>query len=99
MRDYYYGLSRNEGWAVMGKSVDDPNPPLVIFESREVAERYRHDIAGDDWEVMEMFYDEVEHHAEDSGNRIILCTKVGAGSIQKMEIDVANLFGREAELI
>ncbi len=77
MRDCYYALSRNDQWAAMSLTCEDePNPPIVIFESSQVAQSYRHEIAGDDWEVVEIDSDEVECHADDSGNRVLLCTKV-----------------------
>jgi len=60
MRDYYYALCKDHGLAAMSLTYEeDPNPPIVIFESPEVAERYRHEIAGDDWEVLESNSDEV----------------------------------------
>jgi hypothetical protein len=99
MREYYYALSRNDGWAAMSQTCeDDPNPPIVIFESSEVAERYRHIIAGDDWEVLEIDHDELEHHADDSGNRVLLCTKVGDKTIDKYELSVEDLERREVEV-
>ena len=98
MRDYYYGLSRNEGWAAMSQTCeDDPNPPIVIFESPEVAERYRHEIAGDDWKVLELNSDEVEYHADDAGNRVLLCTKVGAETVKKFQLSVEDLERRYIE--
>ena len=99
MREFYYGLSRNDGWAAMSQTCeDDPNPPIVIFESPEVAENYRQVIAGDDWEVLEIDSDELEHHADDAGNRVLLCTKVGDKSIHKYELSVEDLDGRELEV-
>ncbi len=98
MRDYYYALCKNDGWAAMSLTYEeDPNPPIVIFESPDVAERYRHEIAGDDWEVLEIAGGEVECHADDSGNRVLLCTKVGAETIKKFELSVEDLDRRYAE--
>ena len=98
MRDYYYALCRNEGWAAMSLTCEDEqNPPIVIFESPEVAESYRHEIAGDDWEVQEIDSDEVEHHADDSGNRVLLCTNVGHDAIKKFELSVEDLERRNIE--
>jgi hypothetical protein len=76
---------------------DDPNPPIVIFESPEVAERYRHEIAGDDWEVLEIGSDEVDCHADDSDNRVRLCTKIGNHTICKFELTVEELERRDNE--
>jgi hypothetical protein len=99
MREHYYALSRNDAWAAMSQTCeDDPNPPLVIFESPEVAELYRHVIAGDDWEVLEIDSDELEHHADDAGNRVLLCTKVGDKTIDKYELTVEDLDRRELEV-
>ena len=99
MRDYYYALSRDDRWAAMSLTCEeDPNPPIVIFESSDVAESYRHEIAGDDWTVLEIDSDEVEHHADDSGNRVLLCTKVGKETISKFELSVEDLERRNIEL-
>ena len=76
---------------------DDPNPPIVIFESPEVAEHYRQVIAGDDWEVLEIDCEELEHHADDAGNRVLLCTKVGDKAIHKYELSVEDLDRRYIE--
>jgi hypothetical protein len=98
MRDYYYALCRNDGWAALSlTSEDEVNPPIVIFESSDVAERYRHEIAGDDWEVLEIDSDEVECHADDAGNRVLLCTKVGHETIKKFELSVEDLDRRNIE--
>jgi hypothetical protein len=98
MRDHYYALSRNEGWAAMSQTCEDePWPPIVIFESQDIAERYRHVIAGDDWEVLEIDSDEIEYHADDAGNRVLLCTKVGDETIDKYELSVEDLDRRELE--
>ena len=98
MQEYYYALSKNDGWAAMSQTCeDDPNPPIVIFESPEVAERYRHAIAGDEWAVLEIGSDEVEYHADDSGNRVLLCTKVGDEKIDKYELTVEDLDRRNIE--
>ena len=98
MRDHYYALSKNDGWAAMSQFCEDePNPPIVIFESPEVAECYRQEIAGDDWEVMEIGSDEVEYHADDSDNRVLLCTKVGKETIHKFELTVEDLERRDIE--
>jgi hypothetical protein len=70
---------------------DEPNPPIVIFESSEVAECYRQEVAGCDWEVMEIGSDEVECHADDSDNRVLLCTKIGNRSISKFELTAEEL--------
>ncbi len=99
MRDHYYALTRNEGWAAMSLTCeDDPNPPIVIFESPEVAQSYRHEIAGDDWSVVEIASYEVGCHADDAGNRVILCTNVGDKTIKKFELTVEDLDRRELEL-
>jgi hypothetical protein len=98
MRDHYYALSKNDGWAAMSPTCkDDPNPPIVIFESPEVAERYRHEIAGDDWEVLAIDSEEVEYHADDSDNRVLLCTKIGDHRIDKFELTVEDLERRDIE--
>ena len=99
MRDYYYALCKNDGWAALSLTCEeDPNPPIVIFESSEVAERYRHVIAGDDWEVLEIAGGEVEYHADDAGNRVLLCTKVGDETIKKFELSVEDLDRRTIKL-
>ena len=98
MRDYYYALCKDHGLAAMSLTYEeDPNPPIVIFESSEVAERYRHEIAGDDWKVLELNSDEVEYHADDAGNRVLLCTKVGDRTIHKYELSVEDLDRRYIE--
>lgn len=98
MQEYYYALCKNDGWAAMSLTPeDDFNLPIVIFESPDVATRYRHEIAGDDWEVMEIDSDEVEHHADDAGNRVLLCTNVGVETIKKFELTVADLKRRYVE--
>jgi hypothetical protein len=98
MRDYYYALSRDDRWAAMSQTCEDePNLPIVIFESSDVAERYRHEITGDDWEVLEINSDEIEFHADDSGNRVLLCTKVGDETINKFELTVEDLDRRYIE--
>src|SRR6476620_10385149 len=99
MRDYYYALCKDHGLAAMSLTCeDDPNPPIVIFESPEVAEHYRQVIAGDDWEVLVIGSDELEHHADDAGNRVLLCTKVGDKTIHKYELSVEDLDRRELEV-
>ncbi len=99
MRDYYYALAQDEAWAAMSQfSKRDPNPPILIFESPEVAERYRQEIGGDDWEVLEIESGEIEYFAAGSGNRVLLCTKVGDKTIHKYELSVEDLERRELEV-
>jgi hypothetical protein len=99
MRDYYYALFRNDAWAAMSLTYEDePNPPIVIFESPDVAQCYRHEIAGDDWEVLEIDSDELEQHADDAGNHVVLCTKVGHETISKFDMTVEDLERRTVEL-
>jgi len=98
MRDYYYALCKDHGLAAMSLTYEeDPNPPIVIFESPEVAEHYRQVIVGDDWKVLEINSDEVEHHADDAGNRVLLCTRVGDKTIHKYELSVEDLDRRYIE--
>ena len=98
MRDYYYALCKDHGWAALNLThEEDPNPPIVIFESPEVAESYRQVIAGKDWEVLEIAGGEVEHHADDSGNRVLLCTKVGGETVKKFGLRVEDLERRYIE--
>ena len=98
MRDYYYALSRNNGWAAMSLTCEDEvNPPIVIFESPDVAEHYRRQVAGFDWEVMEIDSYEVACHADDADNRVLLCTKVGEKRIDKFELSVEDLERRHIE--
>ena len=99
MRDYYYALCKDHGLAAMSVTYEeDPNPPIVIFESPEVAEHYRQVIVGDDWKVLEINSDEVEQHAYDAGNRVLLCTKVGDRTIHKYGLSVEDLDRRELEV-
>src|SRR5689334_20530434 len=98
MRDHYYALSKNDGWAVMSQFCeDDRTPPIVIFESLEVAERYRHQVTGCDWEVMKIDSYEVACHADDSENRVLLCTKVDKQAISKFELSFEDLERRDIE--
>jgi len=98
MRDYYYALCKDHGLAAMSLTYEeDPNPPIVIFESPEVAEHYRQVIVGDDWKVLEINSDEVEYHADDAGNRVLLCTKVGAETVKKFQLSVEDLERRYIE--
>jgi hypothetical protein len=98
MRDHYYALAKNESWAAMRQFTQDVlNPPILIFESPEVAQRCRHKIAGDDWEVLEIERGEIEYFAEDSNNRVLLCTNVGDKTIDKYELTIEDLDRRELE--
>lgn len=49
------------------------------------------------WEVQEIDSDEVESHADDAGNRVLLCTKVGPEAIGKFELSVEDLDRRNIE--
>ena len=92
MRPTYYGLGDGEAWAVMSRVDCDENPPILIFESADVAYKYRDTVdAHGKWQVLSIETDELEYHAEQSGDRIMHCTDVGDDEIRKCELSFAQL--------
>jgi hypothetical protein len=92
----YYALSKDESWAVMSHVDDDPNPPIIIFESLQVAQRYC-EIVAPHWEIVPIDDEEIDYQANDSGNRIMLCTSVANDRIHEMELSLEQLMQRIAE--
>ena len=92
MKEYYGIVDEEKGWAVMSHNVDDASPPVLVFEDKEIGEKYRRALGlADEWMVWVMDDDDLEMFANDAGDRLMLVTSVKPGHIRKREISLAEL--------
>ena len=98
MQTYYGLVNQEKGWAVMSEYLDDPNPPILVFESQELAQKYQGAMKLDlSWKVAEIDVKELENFSDQAGDRLMLVISVEDDRIGKLQMSYESLMSRQSE--